>query len=62
MSQMAQNEWRVHYVSFFKSLCRENSCVEYAAQGVPLQFDYGHLTKDGSVLLAELLQKNDELP
>ena len=62
MSQMAQNEWRVHYVSFFKSLCRPNSCVEYAAQGVPLQFDYGHLTKDGSVLLAQMLQHNEELP
>jgi peptidoglycan/LPS O-acetylase OafA/YrhL len=62
MSKMAQNEWQVHYVSFFKSLCRQNSCVEYAAQGVPLQFDYGHLTKDGSVLLAQMLQRNEELP
>jgi peptidoglycan/LPS O-acetylase OafA/YrhL len=62
MSQLAQTKWRVRYVSFFKSLCQNRSCLEYAGQGVPLQFDYGHLTKDGSLLLAQMLQKNDQLP
>jgi peptidoglycan/LPS O-acetylase OafA/YrhL len=62
MSHMAQTDWQVRYVSFFKSLCREKTCVEYAAAGVPLQFDYGHLTKDGSVLLAQMLHNNEQLP
>jgi hypothetical protein len=62
MSQIARTKWHVRYVSFFKSLCQNRSCLEYASQGVPLQFDYGHLTKDGSLLLAQMLQKSDELP
>jgi hypothetical protein len=62
MSRMAQTKWKVRYVSLFKSLCQKQSCVEYAAQGVPLLFDYGHLTKDGSVLLAQILRQNDQLP
>jgi peptidoglycan/LPS O-acetylase OafA/YrhL len=62
MSRMAQTQWRVRYVSFFKSLCQKTSCVEYAGPGIPLVFDYGHLTKDGSVLLAQMLRQNDQLP
>jgi peptidoglycan/LPS O-acetylase OafA/YrhL len=61
MSTVAQTKWHVRYISFFKSLCRRASCIEYAAEGVPLQFDYGHLTKDGSVLLARMLRQTDEL-
>jgi peptidoglycan/LPS O-acetylase OafA/YrhL len=62
MSHIAQTTWRVRYISFFKSLCHKSSCVEYAAQGIPLQFDYGHLTRDGSVLLAQMLRQSDDLP
>jgi len=62
MSRIAQTKWHVRYVSFFKSLCQKQSCIEYAGPGVPLVFDYGHLTKDGSVLLAQMLQQNDQLP
>ncbi len=62
MLDLAAKEWGVRYVSFFSSLCQQQSCIEYAGQGVPLQFDYGHLTKDGSVLLAQMLRKGDSLP
>jgi peptidoglycan/LPS O-acetylase OafA/YrhL len=62
MAALAQNEWGVRYVSLFKNLCSHETCVEYAGGGVPLQFDYGHLTKDGSVLLARLLRQGNELP
>lgn len=62
MLDLAAKEWGVRYVSFFNSLCKQQSCIEYAGQGVPLQFDYGHLTKDGSVLLAQMLRKGDSLP
>jgi hypothetical protein len=62
MSDLAAKQWSVRYVSFFGSLCKQQSCIEYAAQGVPLQFDYGHLTKDGSILLAQMLRQGDSLP
>jgi len=62
MSATAETTWQVRYVSFFKKLCRGASCIEYAGHGVPLQFDYGHLTRDGSVLLAQMLLQSDDLP
>jgi peptidoglycan/LPS O-acetylase OafA/YrhL len=62
MSAVAQTKWHVRYVSVLNSLCGRESCVEYAADGVPLQFDYGHLTRDGSILLAQKLQRSDDLP
>ena len=52
----------VDYISFYKSLCVGRSCPEFGADGVPLQFDYGHLTKEGSLLVAQRLLANGELP
>jgi len=62
MLSQAQDTWKVRYVSFFKTLCGMGSCVEYAEDGVPLQSDYGHLTEDGSVLVARRLRASGELP
>ncbi len=62
MQRLAENEWKVRYVSFFDMLCGPSSCVEYAGNGVPLQSDYGHLTKDGSVLVAQRLVGSNQLP
>jgi peptidoglycan/LPS O-acetylase OafA/YrhL len=62
MAEIAAREWGVRYVSFFSSLCKQQTCIEYAGHGVPLQFDYGHLTKDGSVLLAQMLRQGEPLP
>jgi hypothetical protein len=56
MSKLAQSERDVRYVSYFKMLCRQNSCLEYAGNGVPLQSDYGHLTAVGSILVATKLR------
>ena len=52
MSTLAQNKG-VEYISFYRSLCGPRTCQEFAVKGVPLQFDYGHLTKEGSVLVAQ---------
>lgn len=52
MSQLARDKLGVHYISYFKLLCRQGECLEYAAKGIPLQSDYGHFTGDGSVLVA----------
>jgi hypothetical protein len=52
MAQLARETLGVRYISFFKLICQEDTCLEYAAKGVPLQSDYGHLTGDGSLLVA----------
>jgi peptidoglycan/LPS O-acetylase OafA/YrhL len=49
------------YVSVYDSVCRDGHCDEFAEGDVPLQFDAGHLTAQGSVevgrrLSASLLQ------
>lgn len=48
----------VDYVSFYRLLCGAQSCAELDADGVPLQFDYGHLTKQGSLFVAHRLVEN----
>lgn len=47
------------YVSLYQLTCPPpggGGCRVYAQPGVPLQFDYGHLTREGSVLLARQLR------
>jgi peptidoglycan/LPS O-acetylase OafA/YrhL len=60
MSRLAI-EKGVDYVSFYRSLCGPKSCAEFGVNGVPLQFDYGHLTKEGSELVAQKLYGSGEL-
>ena len=49
MSRLAKETWHVPYISLMTILCPKDGCTEYAADGAPLQFDYGHLTLQGSV-------------
>lgn len=42
------------YMSVLKAICRTR-CPAYARPEVPLQFDYGHLTREGSLLVARQL-------
>jgi peptidoglycan/LPS O-acetylase OafA/YrhL len=57
MARLADTATSVRYVSYFKLLCpQQNSCLEYADTGVPLQSDYGHLTARGSLLVATKLR------
>lgn len=39
------------YIPIYNLICSEK-CIEYADNGVPLQFDYGHLTLDGARVVA----------
>ena len=55
MAQLARNR-HVSYISFYRVLCRSASCEEFGGKDVPLQYDYGHLTREGSVLVAQRLQ------
>jgi peptidoglycan/LPS O-acetylase OafA/YrhL len=45
----------VPYVSLVKSLCQRGGCREWALPSVPLQFDYGHLTSAGSIVVASFI-------
>jgi hypothetical protein len=57
MRKVAQ-EAGAQYVSLLEQLCHGRDCRTLAAAGVPLQFDYGHLTAQGSaVVAAQLLHR-----
>jgi hypothetical protein len=43
------------YVSVYDSLCRNGLCDEFAEGDIPMQFDAGHLTAEGSVEVARRL-------
>jgi peptidoglycan/LPS O-acetylase OafA/YrhL len=47
------------YVSLFDILCQGTTCEKFAAPGIPLQVDDGHLSPEGSVLVAERLRAVD---
>ena len=46
-------------MSLLDLLCKEGACETLACPEMPLQFDDGHLTKAGSVLVAERLRAGD---
>jgi hypothetical protein len=43
------------YVSVYDSVCHNGVCDEFAGRDIPLQFDAGHLTPEGSVEVARRL-------
>jgi peptidoglycan/LPS O-acetylase OafA/YrhL len=43
------------YISLVDALCHDHACRLWAEPGRPLQFDYGHLTSDGSAVLVDLI-------
>jgi len=43
------------YGSTYEALCGADDCQRVAADGAPVQFDYGHLTLEGSALVADSL-------
>jgi peptidoglycan/LPS O-acetylase OafA/YrhL len=60
MSKLARDTWNVAYVSYFDLLCRQKDCMQTVASDIPLQFDYGHLTASGSVLISQMLKAHGE--
>ena len=44
------------YVSTYEAMCPAGRCRLFAAQGVPMQFDYHHLTKEGAELVMRRIQ------
>jgi hypothetical protein len=61
LSKLSRQVWHVPYISMYGLFCRP-VCTEYAAPGIPLQSDYGHLTKVGSELAATRILQLGVLP
>lgn len=57
MRQRAEEEG-VSYISVLSSECRADECLLIASDGVPMQFDYGHLTLSGA---KEVIEANRKL-
>lgn len=47
------------YVSLYKTLCSGDVCQSVTREGAPMQFDYGHLTPQGSIALAQHWRRLD---
>lgn len=61
MAKLAYDRWKVQYISYFELLCPQGICVQYAGKDIPLQFDYGHLTTEGSWLVGQRLRESGKL-
>jgi peptidoglycan/LPS O-acetylase OafA/YrhL len=49
------------YVSLYAALCPEGRCQVTDEQGLPLAFDYGHLTASGSAVVAQWIRRRGVL-
>lgn len=57
----ATHETKAKFVSIIDHMCPEEKCIT-TIDGVPIQFDYGHLTNEGaSFVLKHVFNKNMEL-
>jgi peptidoglycan/LPS O-acetylase OafA/YrhL len=52
----AMKHANIPYFSAYRSLCATD-CRLWVKPGVPVQFDYGHLTQQGSILVAGLMAR-----
>ncbi|MGH6613567.1 acyltransferase family protein [Sphingomonas sp.] len=52
----AMTRANIPYFSPYRSLCTPD-CRLWVTPGVPVQFDYGHLTQQGSILIANLMAR-----
>jgi hypothetical protein len=57
MASLTERYPGVRYVSLIEALCGGESCLD-VSEGVPLEFDSGHYTKEGSLLVAQRIQIN----
>jgi peptidoglycan/LPS O-acetylase OafA/YrhL len=61
MAALAKDVWHVPYISFYDDVCKPQ-CPIYAAPATPLMFDEGHMTAAGSILFAQAISANHQLP
>ncbi len=51
----------IGYVSLYGALCPEGKCQVTDEEGLPLAFDYGHLTASGSTFVAQQIKRSGAL-
>ena len=51
----------IGYVSLYAALCPEGRCQVTDKDGLPLAFDYGHLTASGSTFVAQQIKRSGAL-
>lgn len=51
----------VHYVSAYQAMCPRGDCLLFAAPGIPMQFDYHHLTDRGGDRLIAIFKTTNAL-
>jgi len=55
ISQIAGSK-NIQYISFFNLLCADNQCINRDGEGYPLSYDIGHLTRWGSLFVADRIK------
>jgi hypothetical protein len=50
------------YVSVYQAMCSDSECLVGDEDGMPVQFDYGHFTRSGSILVVRRLREAGSLP
>ena len=61
MARIAK-EKHVRYISFYSMLCGTHACETTAKNGIPVLYDTGHLTAEGSVEVAMHMLDREQLP
>jgi peptidoglycan/LPS O-acetylase OafA/YrhL len=51
----------VGYISLYAALCPAGKCQVTDKKGLPLAFDYGHLTRSGSMFVAQQIKRSGAL-
>jgi peptidoglycan/LPS O-acetylase OafA/YrhL len=51
----------IDYVSLYRAICPDDRCQVTDQDGVPLAFDYGHLTPNGSLYVARQIRESGAL-
>ena len=46
------------FFSIYQAMCPAETCMLYADDGSPLQYDYGHFTSGGAKVIARLMQES----
>jgi hypothetical protein len=52
----------VDYISTYQAICPDTHCKITDDNGLPIEFDYGHFTINGSIYLASEIKKAGLLP
>jgi peptidoglycan/LPS O-acetylase OafA/YrhL len=62
LANAALSNGAYRYISLRQIMCPAGQCIEYAAPGIPMQFDATHFTNAGSLLIAQRLRATGQMP